>query len=259
MLDLKRIRNNAEEIKKALNDRGENFEVSVIDEVIALDKKRRDILVEVEELKNKRNTQSSQIPKLKKEGIAVDGIMAEMKELSDKIKSFDVELSEIDEKIKYIMLRIPNIPHPDVPSGDSDEDNVEVRKFGEPRKFDFEPKEHWTLGTEKGILDFEAGGKVTGSRFTVYRGLGARLERAIINFFLNKHIDENGYTEILPPFIVNRTSMTGTGQLPKFEEDAFKVADTDYFLIPTAEVPVTNLFRDEIIDGDKLPIKYAAI
>ncbi|GAA0123422.1 serine--tRNA ligase [Clostridium faecium] len=258
MLDLKRIRNNAEEIKKALNDRGENFEVSVIDEVIALDKKRRDILVEVEELKNKRNTQSSQIPKLKKEGIAVDGIMAEMKELSDKIKSFDVELSEIDEKIKYIMLRIPNIPHPDVPSGDSDEDNVEVRKFGEPRKFDFEPKEHWTLGTEKGILDFEAGGKVTGSRFTVYRGLGARLERAIINFFLNKHIDENGYTEILPPFIVNRTSMTGTGQLPKFEEDAFKVADTDYFLIPTAEVPVTNLFRDEIIDGDKLPIKYAA-
>ncbi|WP_454052248.1 serine--tRNA ligase [Clostridium sp. Marseille-Q7071] len=258
MLDLKRIRNNIEEIKKALNDRGENFDISVIDEVVALDKRRRDILVEVEELKNKRNTQSSQIPKLKKEGLSVDDIMAEMKELADKIKSFDVELSEIDERIKYIMLRIPNIPNPEVPSGNTDEDNVEVRKFGEPRKFEFEPKEHWTLGTEKGILDFEAGGKVTGSRFTVYKGLGARLERAIINFFLNKHTDENGYTEILPPFMVNRNSMTGTGQLPKFEEDAFKVADTDYFLIPTAEVPVTNLFRDEIIEGDKLPIKYAA-
>jgi len=258
MLDLKRIRNNIEEIKKALNDRGENFDISVIDEVVALDKRRRDILVEVEELKNKRNTQSSQIPKLKKEGLPVDDIMAEMKDLADKIKNFDVELSEIDERIKYIMLRIPNIPNPEVPSGNTDEDNVEVRKFGEPRKFEFEPKEHWTLGTEKGILDFEAGGKVTGSRFTVYKGLGARLERAIINFFLNKHTDENGYTEILPPFIVNRNSMTGTGQLPKFEEDAFKVADTDYFLIPTAEVPVTNLFRDEIIEGDKLPIKYSA-
>lgn len=258
MLDLKRIRNNIEEIKKALNDRGENFDISVIDEVVALDKRRRDILVEVEELKNKRNTQSSQIPKLKKEGLPVDNIMAEMKELADKIKNFDVELSETDERIKYIMLRIPNIPNPEVPSGNTDEDNVEVRKFGEPRKFEFEPKEHWTLGTEKGILDFEAGGKVTGSRFTVYKGLGARLERAIINFFLNKHIDENGYTEILPPFMVNRNSMTGTGQLPKFEEDAFKVSDTDYFLIPTAEVPVTNLFRDEIIEGDKLPIKYAA-
>ncbi|ARC83301.1 serine--tRNA ligase [Clostridium argentinense CDC 2741] len=258
MLDLKRIRNNIEEIKKALNDRGENFDISVIDEVVALDKRRRDILVEVEELKNKRNTQSSQIPKLKKEGLPVDNIMAEMKELADKIKNFDLELSETDERIKYIMLRIPNIPNPEVPSGNTDEDNVEVRKFGEPRKFEFEPKEHWTLGTEKGILDFEAGGKVTGSRFTVYKGLGARLERAIINFFLNKHIDENGYTEILPPFMVNRNSMTGTGQLPKFEEDAFKVSDTDYFLIPTAEVPVTNLFRDEIIEGDKLPIKYAA-
>ncbi|HAG42954.1 MAG TPA: serine--tRNA ligase [Clostridium sp.] len=258
MLDLKRIRNNIEEIKKALNDRGENFDISVIDEVVALDKRRRDILVEVEELKNKRNTQSSQIPKLKKEGLPVNNIMAEMKELADKIKNFDVELSETDERIKYIMLRIPNIPNPEVPSGNTDEDNVEVRKFGEPRKFEFEPKEHWTLGTEKGILDFEAGGKVTGSRFTVYKGLGARLERAIINFFLNKHIDENGYIEILPPFMVNRNSMTGTGQLPKFEEDAFKVSDTDYFLIPTAEVPVTNLFRDEIIEGDKLPIKYAA-
>ena len=258
MLDLKRIRNNQEEIKKALNDRGENFDVSVIDEVVELDKRRRDILVEVEELKKKRNTDSIKIPMYKKEGKDVTEIMTEMKLLSDKIKEFDVELNEIDEKIKYIMLRIPNIPHPEVPTGETDEDNVEVKKFGEPRKFEFEPKEHWTIGNERNILDFEAGGKITGSRFTVYKGLGARLERAIISFFLDKHVDENGYTEILPPYMVNRTSMIGTGQLPKFEEDAFKVTNTDYFLIPTAEVPVTNLYRDETIEGDKLPIKHAA-
>ena len=258
MLDLKRIRNNQEEIKKALNDRGENFDVSVIDEVIKLDKRRRDILIEVEELKKKRNTDSIKIPMYKKEGKDVTEIMTEMKLLSDKIKEFDIELNEIDEKIKYIMLRIPNIPHPEVPNGETDEDNVEVKKFGEPRKFEFEPKEHWTIGNERNILDFEAGGKITGSRFTVYKGLGARLERAIISFFLDKHVDENGYTEILPPYMVNRTSMIGTGQLPKFEEDAFKVTNTDYFLIPTAEVPVTNLYRDETIEGDKLPIKHAA-
>lgn len=258
MLDLKKIRNNQEEIKKALNDRGENFDVSVIDEVVELDKRRRDILVEVEELKKKRNTDSIKIPMHKKEGKDVTEIMTEMKLLSDKIKEFDVELNEIDEKIKYIMLRIPNIPHPEVPNGETDEDNVEVKKFGEPRKFEFEPKEHWTIGNERNILDFEAGGKITGSRFTVYKGLGARLERAIISFFLDKHVDENGYTEILPPYMVNRTSMIGTGQLPKFEEDAFKVTNTDYFLIPTAEVPVTNLYRDETIEGDKLPIKHAA-
>ena len=258
MLDLKKIRNNQEEIKKALNDRGENFDVSVIDEVIKLDKRRRDILIEVEELKKKRNTDSIKIPMYKKEGKDVTEIMTEMKLLSDKIKEFDIELNEIDEKIKYIMLRIPNIPHPEVPNGETDEDNVEVKKFGEPRKFEFEPKEHWTIGNERNILDFEAGGKITGSRFTVYKGLGARLERAIISFFLDKHVDENGYTEILPPYMVNRTSMIGTGQLPKFEEDAFKVTNTDYFLIPTAEVPVTNLYRDETIEGDKLPIKHAA-
>ena len=258
MLDLKKIRNNQEEIKKALNDRGENFDVSVIDEVVELDKRRRDILIEVEELKKKRNTDSIKIPMYKKEGKDVTEIMTEMKLLSDRIKEFDIELNEIDEKIKYIMLRIPNIPHPEVPTGETDEDNVEVKKFGEPRKFEFEPKEHWTIGNERNILDFEAGGKITGSRFTVYKGLGARLERAIISFFLDKHVDENGYTEILPPYMVNRTSMIGTGQLPKFEEDAFKVTNTDYFLIPTAEVPVTNLYRDETIEGDKLPIKHAA-
>ncbi|GAA0731321.1 serine--tRNA ligase [Clostridium malenominatum] len=257
MLDLRRIRNNPEEIKIALNDRGEGFDITIIDRVIELDEKRRSILVEVENLKGKRNEESAKIPKLKKAGENVDGIMAEMKELSDKIKGLDEELSKIDEEIEYIMLRIPNIPNPNVPNGNTDEDNEEIRRWGEPTNFNFEPKAHWDLGTNLDILDFERAGKITGSRFTVYRALGARLERAIINYFLDTHIDKNGYTEILPPYMVNRKSMTGTGQLPKFEEDAFKTND-DYFLIPTAEVPVTNLYRDEILQGEELPIKHVA-
>lgn len=258
MLDLKRIRNNPEEIKNALSNRGEDFDVSVIDEVISLDEERRQILVEVEALKGKRNQVSSEIPKLKKAGQDVEPIMAEMRVLGDKIKEHDVRVSEIDEKIKNIMLRIPNIPNPQVPDGASDEDNVEIRTWGEPTKFDFEPKAHWDLGTDLNILDFERAGKVTGSRFTMYKGLGARLERSIINYFLDKHTLENGYTEILPPFMANRESMTGTGQLPKFEEDAFKLSNEDYFLIPTAEVPVTNMYRDEILKGEELPIKHCA-
>ena len=258
MLDLKRIRSNPEEIKTLMADRGENFNLSVIDEVVALDKKRRDILIEVEELKNRRNTQSALVPKLKKSGENVDEIMGQMKKLSDDIKDFDVELFGVDEKIKNIMLSIPNIPSANVPSGDTDEDNVEVRKWGEPSEFKFETKAHWDLGIDNDILDFERGGKITGSRFTVYKGLGARLERALISYFLDLHVDMNGYTEILPPYMVNRQSMIGTGQLPKFEEDAFKVANTDYFLIPTAEVPVTNIYRDEILDGKNLPIKHVA-
>ena len=184
--------------------------------------------------------------------------MAEMRELGDEIKEFDVKTGEIDERIKYIMLRIPNIPHPSVPEGESDEDNVQIKTWGEPTKFDFEPKAHWDLGTDLNILDFERGGKIAGSRFTVYKGLGARLERSIINYFLDKHTSENGYTEVLPPYMVNRDSMTGTGQLPKFEEDAFKVENNGYFLIPTAEVPVTNMYRNEVLAGDDLPLKYAA-
>ena len=257
MLDLKRIRNNPEEIKAALNDRGEGFDITIIDRVIELDEKRRSILVEVENLKSKRNEESAKIPKLKKAGENVDGIMAEMKELADKIKGLDEELAKIDEEIEYIMLRIPNIPNPNVPNGSTDEDNEEVRRWGEPSKFNFEPKAHWDLGVDLNILDFERAGKITGSRFTVYKGLGARLERAIISYFLDTHTDKNGYTEILPPYMVNRKSMTGTGQLPKFEEDAFKTND-DYFLIPTAEVPVTNLYRDEILSGEELPLKHAA-
>ena len=258
MLDLKRIRNNPEEIKKLLSNRGEDFKESTIDEIIALDEERRNILVEVENLKSKRNQVSSEIPKLKKAGEDVTAIMAEMRELGDKIKGYDSRLAEVDEKIEYIMLRMPNIPNPQVPEGETDEDNIEIKRWGDPTKFNFEPKAHWDLGTDLNILDFERAGKVTGSRFTLYKGLGARLERAIINYFLDKHTVENGYEEILPPYMVNRDSMTGTGQLPKFEEDAFKVENNGYFLIPTAEVPVTNMYRNETLRGDELPIKHAA-
>ena len=258
MLDLKRIRTNPEEIKNALTNRGEDFDVSVIDELICLDEERRKILVQVETLKSRRNQVSAEIPKKKKAGEDVTAIMAEMRELGDEIKEFDVKTNEIDERIKYIMLRIPNIPHPSVPEGESDEDNVQIKTWGEPTKFDFEPKAHWDLGTDLNILDFERGGKIAGSRFTIYKGLGARLERSIINYFLDKHTTENGYTEVLPPYMVNRDSMTGTGQLPKFEEDAFKVENNGYFLIPTAEVPVTNMYRNEVLAGEDLPLKYAA-
>lgn len=258
MLDLKKIRNNPEGIKKAMENRGENFDVSLIDKVLELDKKRREMLVEVENMKNVRNQESAQIPKLKKAGENVDDLMNDMKRLSDNIKDFDIKLSKIDEEIEYIMLRIPNIPNPIVPEGKSDEDNVEIRKWGEPPKFNFAPKAHWDIGQEKDILDFERAGKVTGSRFTFYKGMGSRLERSIINYFLDTHTEKHGYKEIFPPFMVNRKSMTGTGQLPKFEEDAFKLANDDYFLIPTAEVPVTNLFRDEILKGEDLPIKFVA-
>jgi seryl-tRNA synthetase len=258
MLDLKRLRNNTDEVKALMANRGESFDLSLIDEVIELDKRRREILVEVEEMKNERNNKSKEIPKLKKAGENADHIMAEMKQLSQKIKNFDVELGEINEKINYIMFRIPNVPNPQVPEGDTDEDNIEIRKWGEPRKFDYEAKAHWDLGTGLDILDFERAGKITGSRFTVYKGLGAKLERSIINYFLDTHTEKNGYSEVLPPYMVNRLSMTGTGQLPKFEEDAFKIEGDDYFLIPTAEVPVTNIYRDEVLNGEELPLCYAA-
>lgn len=257
MLDLKRIRTNPEEIKKALTNRGEDFDLTNIDKVVALDEKRRQLLVEVENLKNKRNKESGEIAKLKREGKATDDLMADMKKLSEDVKALDVEVTKVNEEIEYIMMRIPNIPNPAVPEGKTDEDNVEIRKWGEPRAFKFELKAHWDIGTKLNILDFERAGKVTGSRFTFYKGLGARLERAVISYFLDMHVDKHGYTEILPPYMVNRTSMTGTGQLPKFEEDAFKV-DNGFFLIPTAEVPVTNYYRDETFKGDDLPIKHVA-
>ena len=255
MLDIKLIRTEPEKVKKALARRKENVD---IDALLALDTKKRETLFEVEQLKSKQNDVSKKIPAMKKAGEDTTAVFAEMKELSDEIKALDDKVRELDEEIYKTMLTIPNIPCDDVPDGMTDEDNVEIRKFMEPTKFDFEPKAHWDIGADLNILDAPTAGKVTGTRFTFYRGLGARLERAIINFYLDTHTGESGYTEIFPPYMVHRRSMVGTGQLPKFEEVAFKVAGTDYFLIPTAEVPVTNMYRDEILDGTKLPIKHVA-
>lgn len=255
MLDIKRIRENLYEIKQAMTKRGEKeFD---LDEVVVLDDKRRDILKEVEVMKNELNVESKKIPQLIKEGKDVDDAKASLKVLSDKIKEMDEKLREVEADIEFKLMRIPNVPNPNVPQGTTDEDNVEIRKWGNVPEFSFENKAHWDIGTNLGILDFETGAKITGSRFTLYKGLGARLERAIVNFFLNSHTD-NGYIEILPPFMANKSSFVGTGQLPKFAEDMFKVEDSEYFLIPTAEVPVTNIHRDEILSFDKLPISYCA-
>lgn len=255
MIDLKLVRTETEKVKKALSRRKE---VVDIDGLLELDSKRRELTYEVEQKKAQQNTVSKQIPALKKAGEDTTAIFEEMKNLSESIKETDEKIHELDEKIQTIMYSIPNIPNDTVPDGDTDEDNVEVRRFMEPTKFDFEPKAHWDLGADLGILDPETAAKITGTRFTVYKDLGARLERAIMNFYLDTHTSRNGYEEIFPPFMVHRNSMVGTGQLPKFEEDAFKVANTEYFLVPTAEVPVTNMHRDEILDGNKLPLKYCA-
>jgi len=258
MLDVKRIRENLEEIKVLMGRRGEGeFDPKDLDEVIELDNKRKEILKEVEVMKNQSNVDSKKIPEMIKKGEDITAIKAELKELSDKIKELDVKLKEVEEALEYRLLRIPNVPNPDVPQGETDEDNVQIRTWGQPRKLDFEEKAHWDIGTDLDILDFERGGKITGSRFTVLKGLGARLERALLSFYMDQH-SENGYTEIIPPFMANRNSFIGTGQLPKFEEDMFKVEGVDYFLVPTAEVPVTNLYNNEIVDFDKLPIKHCA-
>ena len=255
MLDIKRIRKNPEALVAAMKARrNKGADVSGL---LELDEKRRSLIVEVESLKAKRNEDSAKVPQLKKQGLDASELLAEMKLVADKIKELDAELSEIDAQLDDMLMKIPNIPHESVPDGADDKDNAEIRRYGKPTEFSFEPKAHWDIGEALGILDFANAGKITGARFTVYRGLGARLERAIISYFLDCHT-LNGYTEILPPYMVNRASMTGTGQLPKFEEDAFKVAGTDYFLIPTAEVPVTNLHRGDILDGNDLPIKYCA-
>ena len=257
MLDIKLLRNNFEEVEKALSTRNEEFDLSLFKD---LDEKRRNLLGEVEALKAEHNATSKLIPQYKKEGKDVAPIMAEMKEISEKVKTLNGELSKAEEDLNNYMLTLPNIPNPTVPQGMTDEDNVEIRKFGEPTKFDFEPKAHWDLGADLGILDPETAAKISGSRFTVYRDLGAKLERAIVNFFLDTHTTKHGYTEVFPPFMVSRESMTGTGQLPKFEEDAYKVQGDgkEYFLVPTAEVPVTNMYRNQILDGSKLPIMHCA-
>ncbi len=256
MLDIKIIRENADRVKAALKTRNADYD-SYIDEILEIDEKRRKLSTETDALKAEQNKVSKQIPIMKKNGENTDAVMAEMKEISEKIKNDNAVISELETKQRDTLLRIPNIPSETTPIGKDDSENVELRKWGEPSKFDFEPLAHWDIGKNLGILDPETAAKVTGARFHFYKGLGARLERAVISYFLNTHT-ENGYTEVLPPYMVNRASMTGTGQLPKFEEDAFRVANNDYFLIPTAEVPVTNMHRDEILSGDKLPIKYCA-
>ena len=256
MLDIKYLRQNPAKVREALENRGTAAD---LDKFLNLDEERRNLLFEVEKLKSQRNQVSDEIARKKKAGEAVDDIIAQMKEVSQKIKEMDDKVSQVEAELQNILLTIPNIPDDSVPIGKCDEDNMEVRRWQEPTKFDFEPKAHWDIGVDLDILDFERAAKITGSRFTVYKGAGARLERALVNFMLDLHIEKHGYTEIFPPFIVNRDSMTGTGQLPKFEEDAFKLFNNqDYFLIPTAEVPVTNLHRNEILPKEALPIYYVA-
>ena len=256
MLDIKRIRESLEDIKKAMNRRGEK-EFN-LDEVVELDDKRKELLKEVEVLKNKMNVESKKIPQLIKEGKDITEDKANLKKLSDEIKSLDEKIKIVNDELEYKLLRIPNVPNKEVPQGETDEDNVEVRTWGEPTKFNFNPKAHWDLGTDLGILDFETAAKITGSRFTLYKGLGARLERALINFFLDTNIGEQGYTEVIPPFIANKNSFLGTGQLPKFAEDMFKIEGLDYYLIPTSEVPLTNIHANQILSFDELPKNYTA-
>lgn len=256
MLDIKRIREDYFNVKKAIESRGQGD--FGIDNILALDEKRRSILANVEQMKNKQNIDSKEIPRLKKEGKDTIELMTEMKTLSDEIKKLDTEVGEVEVQLKNTLLNIPNTPSALVPVGKSDADNIEIKKWGEPRTFDFDFKAHWDVGQDLGILDFERAAKISGARFTVYKGLGARLERSIINFMLNLHTEEHNYTEILPPFMVNRDAMTGTGQLPKFEDDMFWLPAKDFFLIPTAEVPVTNLHMNEIMDTEDMPIYYTA-
>lgn len=256
MLDIKVLRANFDEVKAKLTKRGEDL--TDLDKFLGLDEKRRELISKVEVLKAERNEVSQKVAEMKRNKENADDVIARMREVGDEIKALDEQLHQVEEDLNYVLMRIPNIPHESVPVGDSEDDNVEIRKWGEVPEFSFEPKPHWEIGTDLNLLDFERAAKVTGSRFVFYRGLGARLERALISFMLDLHVSEHGYEEMLPPYMVNRTSLTGTGQLPKFEEDAFLIQEEDYFLIPTSEVPVTNFYRDEIIDGAQLPIAFTA-
>ncbi|MBR5588864.1 MAG: serine--tRNA ligase, partial [Phascolarctobacterium sp.] len=255
MLDMKFVRENPELVMEAVKKRNGNLDLT---EFLELDKKRREITVQVETLKSERNTASQEIGKLKKAGQDATEQMAAVRALGDKIAEDDKELKEIEVRLKEILLTIPNIPADDVPVSADDSANPVVRTWGEPGKFDFEPKAHWDIGEGLNIIDFERGVKVSGARYIFYRGLGARLERAVISFFLDLHTEKHGYTEMFPPFIVNGASMQGTGQLPKFADDMFKLENGDMYLIPTAEVPVTNYHRDEILTAAELPIRYTA-
>lgn len=256
MLDIKLIKEKPEYVKQRLITRNADYS-SEIDRIIESDVQRRSLITDTEQLRAKQNSVSKEIPKLKKEGKDTSEIFEEMRKLSDKVKADTDKIDDLDSEIESLLLSIPNLPDESVPIGPDDSANVEIRRWGEPRSFSFNPQPHWDVGAKLGILDPESATKVTGTRFHFYRGFGSKLERAVVNFYLDTH-SENGYTEIFPPFMVNRDSMRGTGQLPKFEEDAFKVAGTDYFLIPTAEVPVTNMHKNTILSSEELPIKYCA-
>ena len=251
MLDIKDIRNNYEFVKERLSVRGKEYP---LEELKTLDEKRREIIGVVEEKKAYQNEISKKIPMMKKEGKDTEEIFKEMKELSNEIKSFDEELQGIDEKIRKVILEIPNLPHESVPRGNDDTENIEMVKVGTPREFDFEPRAHWDIGTMNDWLDFERANKITGSRFSIFKGFGAKLERALTQFMLDLHTEKQGYTEMSTPFMVNRDSMIGTGQLPKFSEDMYQLERDDFYLVPTAEVPLTNMYRGEILSEDDLPI-----
>jgi len=256
VLDVRLLRSDYDRVKQALVNRGASEEL--IAGFPALDQRRRELLTETERLKNRRNTVSQEVAKIKREGGDAEALIVEMREVGDRIKELDDEVRELEGRIEQILIAIPNIPHESVPVGASEEDNVEIRRVGEPPAFTFEPKSHWEIADRLGILDFESAARTTGSRFVFYRGLGARLERALISFMMDLHADRHCYEEVLPPYLVHRESLIGTGQLPKFEEDLFKVEGTEFFLIPTAEVPVTNLYRETILDASDLPKNFVA-
>ncbi len=259
MLNIRLIRENPELVAEALKKRGED--ASSLDKILDIENRRRDLLKDVEEMRQKRNSLSQQIGRLKKEGQDTSEVMTEAKKLSDDMASSEESLRDLETQVRDILLLIPNIPDESVPVGKDETENIEERTWGNIRQFEFEPKNHWDIGEDLDILDFERAGKIAGARFVIYKGGGARLERALINFMLDLHTGEHGYTEILPPVLVNRETMTGTGQLPKFEDDLFKLDEGDakqYLLIPTAEVPVTNIYREEILREDDLPIYHTA-
>ena len=255
MLELRLLRENLDDVKVRMATRG-----IVVDweEFVSLDRERREAVGNIERLKEKKNRLSGEIGRLKKNGSDATVLMREVEEVSDAIRSSEAPLTNIETRFDQFMLTLPNLPHPSVQVGKDERDNREVRRWGEPPKFGFAPKNHWDVGEELGILDFARAAKIAGARFAVYRGAGAKLERALINFMLDLHTEQNGYKEILPPALVNRAALVGTGQLPKFEEDLFRVTPGDYFLIPTAEVPLTNLHREEVLERDELPIRYVA-
>lgn len=260
MLDIRFIRENIDKVTKALKNRGGDtsaFE-RILEGVLELESKRRDLISGTDELRNRRNLLSKEVGRLKAKGKSTGDLMDEVRGFADRLKELEESLQDVEEKIREILLGLPNIPHNSVPVGLAESDNLEVRRVGKPRGFDFEPKNHWDIGEGLGILDFDRAVKIAGARFALYMGLGARLERALINFMLDVHTRENSYVEIFPPILVNSASMTGTGQLPKFRDDLFKIEGRDYFLIPTAEVPVTNIHRGEILEEKNLPLYYAA-